>query len=187
MTRSSFGRRAALTSLVLLTLVVSACDSKVGGTPQAADTPTSSAPTTGPSGTTADNPFGDSDPCKLLDQVLAGQGYAAAKRSDADAAHNCDTKKTDYGVVGLALQPGQTINQTITDPSKAVTGDVNGRAAVQERDALGGTGSCDVSMEVKPNSRATVLITLQTAGTDEACRLANDVSTKVEPLLPANG
>jgi hypothetical protein len=177
--------RAALITFAALSLALSACDSKVGGTPQAADTPPSSAPAT--SGGNSSNPFGDRDPCKLLDQVLAGQGYAAAKRSDADAAHNCDTKKTDYGVVGLALQPGQTINQTITDPSKAVTGDVNGRAAVQERDALGGTGSCDVSMEVKPNSRATVLVTLQTASTDEACQLANDISTKVEPLLPANG
>jgi hypothetical protein len=161
---------------------MSACDSKVSGTPQAAN-----APTTGSSGTTSDNPFGEMDPCKLLDQILASQGFAAAKRSDADAAHNCDTKKPDYGVIGLALQPGQTVEQIITDPSKAVTGDVNGRAAVQERDALGGTGSCDVSMAVEPNSRATVLVTLQTAGTDEACRLANDVSTKVEPLLPTNG
>jgi hypothetical protein len=48
-----------------------------------------------------------------------------------------DAKKTDYGTIGLALQPGQTINQTIVDPRKAVTGDVNGRPAVQEREALG--------------------------------------------------
>ncbi|SED71499.1 hypothetical protein SAMN04489727_9043 [Amycolatopsis tolypomycina] len=98
-----------------------------------------------------------------------------------------DPKKAGYGVVGLALQPGQSINDIVTAPGKALTGDVNGRPAVQERDALGGTGSCDVSMEVKPKSRATVLVTLQTASTEEACQTANDVSTKVEPLLPANG
>ncbi|MEU4517637.1 DUF3558 family protein [Amycolatopsis sp. NPDC024027] len=180
-------RAATVLALATLALALSACDSKVGGTPQAAGTSSSNAPTTKPSGGGGDNPFAGMDPCKLLDQVLAGQGYAAAKRSDADAAHNCDTKKTDYGVIGLALQPGQSINDIVTAPGKAVTGDVNGRPAVQERDALGGTGSCDVSMEVKPKSRATVLVTLQTAGTDEACQVANDVSTKVEPLLPANG
>ncbi|MEU4251203.1 DUF3558 family protein [Amycolatopsis sp. NPDC026612] len=173
--------------MATLALVLSACDSKVGGTPQAAGTPSSSPTSTTATGGSSDNPFAGMDPCKLLDQVLAGQGYPAAKRSDADAAHNCDTKKTDYGVIGLALQPGQTINEITTAPGKAVTGDVNGRPAVQERDALGGTGSCDVSMEAKPKSRATVLVTLQTAGTAEACGVANDVSSKVERLLPANG
>jgi hypothetical protein len=176
-TRPSFEHRTALIILVLLAL--SGCGSEVAGTPRTVASFSGGTPTTLLRRAGAD-PFARLNPCQILDQALTGQGYSAAKRSDADAAHNCDAKKTDYGVIGLALQPGQTI----VDPRKAVTGDVNGRPAVQEREALGGTGSCDVSMEVAPNSRATVLVTLQTAGTDEACRLVNDVSTKVEPLLP---
>jgi hypothetical protein len=171
--------RVGSTGVILLAL--SGCASQVTGTPQAGAT---SAGNTTAATHSNENPFADLNPCKILDQVLAGQGYSAAKRSDADAAHNCDAKKADYGVIGLALQPGQTIDETVADQSKSTAGDVNGRPAVQERDALGGTGGCDVSMEVKPNSRATVLVTLQTAGTDEACRLVNDVSVKVEPLLP---
>ncbi|GHG41063.1 MULTISPECIES: DUF3558 family protein [Amycolatopsis] len=180
-TRPSFRHRTALAGFVLLAL--SGCGSEIAGNPRAVDTPSGSTPATPPP-RTGNDPFTQLNPCKLLDQALTGRGYSAAKRSDVDAAHNCDAKKTDYGTIGLALQPGQTINQTIADPGKAVAGDVNGRPAVQEREALGGTGSCDISMEVAPNSRATVLVTLQTAGTDEACRLANDVSTKVELLLP---
>jgi hypothetical protein len=180
-TRPSFEHRTALITLVLLAL--SGCGSEVAGTPRTVASFSGGTPTTLPRRAGAD-PFDRLNPCQILDQALTGLGYSAAKRSDADAAHNCDAKKTDYGIIGLALQPGQTINQTIVDPRKAVTGDVNGRPAVQEREALGGTGSCDVSMEVEPSSRATVLVTLQTAGTDEACRLVNDVSTKVELLLP---
>lgn len=185
MTRSSFGRRAALTSLVLLTLVVSACDSKMGGTPQAADTPTSSAPTTG--GGNSNNPFGDMKPCATLDQALSGQGYPPSIPTTADSARTCTTKKKvgdDSIRVGLSLHAGQTINENIADPSKASTGTVNNRAAVQERDPIGAKGQCAIGMEVKPNSRALVDVTLGVGTTDQACTDVNDVATKVEPLLP---
>lgn len=187
MTRSSFGRRAALTSLVLLTLVVSACDSKVGGTPQAADTPTSNAPTTGPSGTTADNPFGDMKPCATLDELLRGQGYPAAIPTAADSARTCTTVKKvgdDSIRVSLSLHAGQTINENIADPSKASSGTVNDRVAVQEREPIGAKGQCDVKMEVKPKSRAIVAVTLGVGTTDQACTDVNDFATKFEPMLP---
>jgi hypothetical protein len=84
----------------------------------------------------------------------------------------------------LALQNGQTIDQNIADPSKAFGGDLNGRPAIQVREGIGAKGDCMVKMEVKPNSRALVIINLRTGTTDEACRVSNDVATKIEPLLP---
>jgi hypothetical protein len=178
---------ASLIALAALSLALSACDSKVGGTPQAADTPTSSAPTTGPSGATADNPFGDMKPCTSLDELLRGQGYPASAPTAADSARTCTTvKKVDDDSirVSLSLHAGQTINENIADPSKASTGTVNDRAAVQEREPIGAKGQCDVKMEVKPKSRAIVAVTLGVGTTDQACTDVNDLATKFEPLLP---
>lgn len=168
--------------------MLSACDSKVGGTPQAAETPSSSsAATTKPSGATSDNPFGDMKACPTLDQALSGQGYPAAVPTTADAKRSCTTqKKTGDETIGvtLSLHAGQTINENIADPSKASTGTVNDRPAIQEREPIGAKGQCAIAMEVKPKSRALVAATLSYGTTDQACADVNDLATKVEPLLP---
>ncbi|WP_103336454.1 DUF3558 family protein [Amycolatopsis sp. CA-126428] len=180
-------RAATVLALATLALALSACDSKVGGTPQAAGTSSSSAPTTKPSGATGDNPFGDMKPCTTLDQALNGQGYPASVPTTADAARSCTTEKKtgdDSIRVSLSLHAGQTINENIADPSKASTGTVNDRPAVQEREPIGAKGQCSVGMEVKPKSRALVAVTLGVGTTDQACTDVNDISTKVEPLLP---
>jgi hypothetical protein len=126
-------------------------------------------------------------PCATLDQALSGQGYPPSIPTTADSARTCTTKKKvgdDSIRVGLSLHAGQTINENIADPSKASTGTVNDRAAVQERDPIGAKGQCAIGMEVKPNSRALVDVTLGVGTTDQACTDVNDVATKVEPLLP---
>ncbi|MFJ1760137.1 DUF3558 family protein [Amycolatopsis sp. NPDC088138] len=179
--------RAALITFAALSLALSACDSKVGGTPQAADTPPSSAPATSPSGATADNPFGDMKPCTTLDALLRDQGYPAAVPTAADSARTCTAVKKvgdDSIRVSLSLHAGQTINENIADPSKASTGTVNDRPAVQEREPIGAKGQCDVKMEVKPKSRAIVAVTLGVGTTDQACTDVNDLATKFEPMLP---
>ncbi|MGV9363432.1 DUF3558 family protein [Amycolatopsis sp. NPDC003731] len=179
--------RATVLALAASALALSACDSKVGGTPQAADTPSSSSSATQPSGATADNPFGAMKPCPTLDQALSGQGYPAAAPTTADAARSCTTeKKVGDETIGvtLSLHAGQTINENIADPSKASTGTVNDRPAVQEREPIGAKGQCAIAMEVKPKSRAAVSVTLSFGTTEQACSDVNDVATKVEPLLP---
>jgi hypothetical protein len=126
-------------------------------------------------------------PCATLDQALSGQGYPASAPTTADAARTCSTKKEvgeDAITVGLSLHAGQTINENIADPSKATTGTVNDRAAVQERDPIGAKGQCNIGMEVKPKSRVLVVVTLRIGTTDQACSDVNDIATKVEPLLP---
>lgn len=180
-------RAATVLALATLALALSACDSKVGGTPQAAGTPSSSASTTKPSGATGDNPFGEMKPCTTLDQALNGQGYPASVPTTADAARSCTTeKKTGDELTGvtISLHAGQTINENIADPSKASTGTVNDRPAVQEREPIGAKGQCAIAMEVKPKSRAVVSVALSYGTTDQACTDVNDIATKVEPLLP---
>ncbi|WP_410564262.1 DUF3558 family protein [Amycolatopsis sp. cmx-4-61] len=178
--------RAAVLTLATLGLAVSACDSKVGGTPQAADTPSSISNST-PSSATSGNPFGNMKPCATLDQALNGQGYPASVPATADSARTCTTEKktgNDSILISLSLHAGQTINENIADPSKASTGTVNDRPAVQEREPIGAKGQCSVGMEVKPKSRALVSVTLTLGTTDQACTDVNDIATKVEPLLP---
>jgi hypothetical protein len=175
-------RLAALVTVGVIGVTAGACDGSVGG--QATPDPTISANSSAasPSNSGAVNPFAGMNPCNVLDQALAGQGYPASVPTTADSKRSCATNKRTTGTdgidVALSLQDGQAV-----DPG---VGDVNGRHAIQERDRLGGTGSCDVQMEVKPNSRALVLITLRTGSTDEACAVSNDVSPRIEPLLPKN-
>jgi hypothetical protein len=169
-----------LISLAALSLALSACTSKVGGNPGPASTP----PTSPSSATSNADPFVGMSPCTLLDQALAGEGFPPAAPNSADPKHACSTNKPPFGTVALTLQPGQTLAGSVTDPSKAHTGDVNGRPAIEERERVGAKGGCDVSMEVKPDSRAVVVATLVSRNTDEACTYAGQAATKIEPLLP---
>jgi hypothetical protein len=177
---------ATLTAIGAIAFIISACSSTVGG--EATPNPTtggsvgSTAPST--SASTA-NPFEGMKPCALLDQVLAGQGYPAAHPSTADAKQSCASDKPGDSTVGLALQNGQLFDQNISNPGKAVTGSVNDRPAVQEREPIGAAGQCSVTMEVKPGSRALVSLSGGKT-TDEACDRINAIATKLEPLLPKN-
>ena len=176
-------RRPTLGVVGVITLALTACSTSVGG--QATPVPTapgtsSAAP---PAGT--GNPFAGMNPCTVLDQAAAGQGYPAAHPSTADSNRSCASDKPGDSTVGVALQNGQRFDQNISNPSKAVTGDVNGRPAIQEREPIGAVGQCSITMEVKPSSRALVSLSGGKT-TDEACQLVNAIATKLEPLLPKN-
>ncbi len=185
MTRSSFGRRAALTSLVLLTLVVSACDSKVGGTPQAADTPSSSTSSAAPTGTSSSDPFAGLNPCDVVDQVMAGEGFPAAAPGTVDRERSCASNKPGDATIGVALQDNAGYDQSIPNPSRTSRGHVGQRNAIIEREPIGAAGQCVITMEVKPNSRALVSLSGNST-TDQACERVTAIAVKVEKLLPPN-
>lgn len=177
--------RATVITLATLALALSACDSKVGGTPQAADTPTGSSSSAAPSNAPSGNPFADLNACTVIDQVMEGQGFPPAQPSAADRLRSCASNKTGDANVGVALQDGEIYNANIPDPSKASEGHVGARRAIIERDPVGAAGQCAITMEVKPSSRA--LVSLTTEGTTEAaCERVKDIAIKVEKLLPPN-
>ena len=182
MTRSTSRRRTVLASLATLSLLT-ACSSTVGGTPSAVNTPpaSSSTPT---SSTAGSDPFASLSPCTLLNEALKDEGYPPATPNSGDPKHACEVNKPTYGGVGLQLQAGRNYKDNIGDPSKSRVGDVNGRTAVQVKERLGSKGACEIFMEVKPGSRAIVLVTLVSRNTDEACSYAGQEATKIEPLLP---
>ncbi|MEV6900749.1 DUF3558 family protein [Amycolatopsis sp. NPDC051372] len=182
MTGSITPRWFGLIGAVAVVATLSACDNTVNGSPTSGAT-TPSSPTSAPSSSNGSDPFVGMNPCSLLDQALAGQGYPASAPSTVNSEHSCDTH-TSEATVGLALESDRTINDGIANPAKAQTGDVNGRPSVLAPENIGAEGDCVVMMEVTHSARATIIVTLTSGNTDQACTSAGNVATKVEPLLP---
>ncbi|SEF36675.1 Protein of unknown function [Amycolatopsis pretoriensis] len=129
-------------------------------------------------------------PCSIIDQALAGQGYPKAEPLVANPKTGCRTTKPTAGDspgvdIGLSLDSGRGYKENVGNPSQASDGNVNGRPAVIEREPMNSPGQCDVWLEVKPDSRAFVLLA-SGSDTAKACQLVEDVAAKIEPLLPKN-
>ncbi|WP_328448286.1 DUF3558 family protein [Amycolatopsis sp. NBC_00438] len=177
---------AVLAAVAGTALVLAACTSQVGGqaNPSSAAGSTSAPDTTAPSG----DSFASLKPCSLLDQGLSGQGFPAAVPTVADAKESCAANKPTAGDVravdvALSLQPGRGYKNNISNPSQASDGTVNGRAAVEVREPQQSPGQCGVWLDVKPDSRAFVLVT-SGSDTANACKLVEGFAEKIEPLLP---
>ena len=181
-------RITAVVAAACATLALAACTSRVGGQANpspAAGTNTSSSTT--PSGDPG-NPFASLNPCSLLDRALAGAGFPPAVPTVADAKESCAANKPRAGDVSpvdlaLSLQPGRGYRNNVGNPSQASEGQVNGRAAVEEREPQHSPGQCGIWLEVKPASRALVLVT-SGSDTANACKLVEGFAEKIEPLLP---
>ncbi len=180
---------AILTVAVCAALALAACTSQVGGQAN----PSSTAAGTDPSSAATsagdpDDPFASMKPCSLLDQALAGQGFPAAVPTVADAKESCAATKPRAGDVSpidlaLSLQPGRGYKNNVSNPSQASEGTVHERAAVEVREPQQSPGQCGIWLDVKPQSRALVLVT-SGSDTANACKLVEGFAEKIEPLLP---
>ncbi|MEV7037203.1 DUF3558 family protein [Amycolatopsis sp. NPDC051061] len=181
------GFPVALAALALA-FGVTACTSQVGG--QANPSSTTSVSTAPESNSAGSSRFADLDSCVLLDQALAGQGFPKSEPTVARSKESCRATKaatvdTPGSDVALSLQVGQNYRDNVGNPSQASEGNVNGRPAVEEREPQHSSGQCGVWMEVKPNSRALILMSAST-DTASACKQVEEIAAKVEPLLPKN-
>jgi hypothetical protein len=177
-------RAATVLTLATLALALSACDSKVGGTPQAAETSSSSPSSAPATGSPGGNPFTGLSPCTIIDQVMAGEGFPAAAPGTVDRERSCSSNKPGDAAVGVALQDNTGYDQGIPDPSKASRGHVGPRNAIIERGSIGAAGQCSISIEVKPKSRALVSVSGNDT-TEQACDRVTAIAVKVEKLLPS--
>jgi hypothetical protein len=175
---------------VALAFFLTACTSQVGGqaNPSSATTESTAGPSSGTA--SADNPFAGFDQCAIVDKAVAGEGFPPATPALARSKETCGTQKLASGdtpgiVVGLSLQARQNYKDNVGNPSQASEGNVNGRPAIEEREPQNSSGQCGVWMEVKPNSRALVLVSAST-DTATACKKVEEVAAKIEPLLPKN-
>lgn len=170
-------------ALPLATLALTGCSSNVSGQGTTAPTSSTAPPA---SSTPTNNPLSSLDPCKVIDQAVTGQGYPPGQSSKVvlNQGPNCETQKSGIGTDSILFQDGLTIDANLPTSGQISRGTINNRRAAQAREALGLKDSCSVAMEVKPNSRAIVIVTLTTGTTDQACQAANDLAIKVDPLLP---
>jgi hypothetical protein len=166
-------------------ILTAACDAGVSGGASPVSTPP--AASTNPS-TSSANPFDGVNPCTILDQTLNGEGFPAATPTVADAQHSCRSQNVIPGNptavdVALSLQAGQRYDENVDNPTQAKPGHVQKRAAIEVPTPLGSDGQCEVHIEVKPSSRA-LLIIGSGSDTANACKLAEKYADKVGPLLP---
>ncbi|MEA5358984.1 DUF3558 family protein [Amycolatopsis sp., V23-08] len=184
-------RPSVAIAALILALGLTACTSQVGGqanpsqSGSGTSTPTSASATDDPG-----NPFAGLSPCTVLDQVLTGQGFPKAAPTIADAKETCGASKDTSGntpgvTVGLSLQAGGNYKDNVTNPQQASDGNVNGRPAVEEREPQHSPGQCAVRFQVKQDSRALLVIS-SGSDTATACKQAEEIAAKVEPLLPKN-
>jgi uncharacterized protein DUF3558 len=182
MNRNPMGRSLmpGLTFIALLALAAG-CTDKNGGT--ASPTENSTTPPAS-SSTATTNVFGDMKSCDVLDKAVEGQGFSPGSVDKVGGDNGCVTTKSQFGTIGVHLQPGQSIDNTNSDPSKVHDGTVNGRKSVEIQNGVSSRGDCAIMIEVTKTSRAFVIAALSTGTTDEACAFVYDVAKKVEPQLP---
>jgi hypothetical protein len=138
--------------------------------------------------TSSANPFDGVNPRAALDQALNGEGFPAATPPVADAQHSCRSQKLIPGNptavdVALSLQAGQRYDENADNPTQVRPGHVQKRAAIEVPTPLGSAGQCEVHIEVKPSSRA-LLIVGSGSDTANACKLPGKYADKIGPLLP---
>ncbi|RSM43007.1 DUF3558 domain-containing protein [Amycolatopsis balhimycina DSM 5908] len=181
-------RIAAVVTAACATLALAACTDQVGGQANPSPAGHGETNTSAPPSGNPDNPFASLNPCSLLDQALTDAGFPPAVPTVADAKESCAANKPRAGDVhpvdlALSLQPGRGYRNNVGNPGQASEGKVNGRAAVEEREPQQSPGQCGIWLEVKPASRALVLVT-SGSDTANACKLVEGFAEKIEPLLP---
>lgn len=174
----------ALAACIIL-VATTACATKSSGDPVSTSEPSDSLISHSRSTSqTSQNPFTGIQSCKLLNKALDDFDFPEGARDDTAGPNGCQAQKVDYGVVGFSLQSGGTLADYPNDPSHAHRGDINGRSSIIESEGIGAEGACGVAMEVPPQSRAIIEVTLQTGSTDEACDFVKEVGESIEPMLP---
>ncbi|SNR68779.1 Protein of unknown function [Haloechinothrix alba] len=133
---------------------------------------------------TSGDPLDGLEACDLLDDALEGEGFPPGEVETAGGENGCMSSKSGTGTAGLDLQPGYVYDEFVFDKEKLHLGTVNQRHAMQIRDAIGAGGSCNVSMEVRPDSRAVVGVNMRHGDTDEACAFVEELAERLEPMLP---
>ncbi|HWD02349.1 MAG TPA: hypothetical protein VG674_07845 [Amycolatopsis sp.] len=180
--RRARGPIRSIATLVGLACTLTACGgSAVGGTPA----PASPAPSS--SAAQSATPLAGLSPCATLDKAIAGQGFPPATPSVADPEHACGTKKAGYGSIGVNLQDGQSYNTNFGDPDQIQEGTIRKRRAILEMATDHTSGSCAVSMEVRPHSRAMVFVGLSAGTTDQACTDTKTLAPRGRPATSHTG
>ncbi|WP_442860855.1 DUF3558 family protein [Amycolatopsis sp. CA-230715] len=155
-------------------LAAGGCSTAVQGTP-------TTAPSAPP--TSVANPLASLKPCDLLEQVLQGLDYPPVAPDIVNKKLACSTHKPDGSDVMLLLNPDIPFTETPTNSGSSKVGTVNGRRALQMSDLGKVKGGCAIRLEVKPQANALLTAVSNTTAAED-CQLADQLATRLEPMLP---
>lgn len=180
-------RRVRYLFLVAFSLVLLAsCTDLRPGTPSPVVESTGTASATPPSGTSDSSigAFGELKACDVLNRALNGQDFPPGEPSTIGSGNGCQSPKSGL-FVALDLDDKQGIEDLRAPDSKKFDAKVNGRVAIQLKDAMNVGNGCQLAMKVATKARAMVTVSTGGAKTvDETCEIAGTIAVAVEPQLP---
>ncbi|RSM76991.1 hypothetical protein DMH04_35685 [Kibdelosporangium aridum] len=179
---------ASVVALVAATLV--ACTSETPGLPAPGGTSVTNRPTvpggggstgtTKPSGTNAESPLRDADPCALFTSAdAAALGAGPGQRDDETQSRGCVfTASGKFNLRVLTFAERGTKDVVATGGTKELP-PVGKHQAVQ---AIFGQ-ACAISLAVTETSRVDMVVSAN-GDTQKGCQIAAQVAQVVEPKLP---
>lgn len=181
-------RSTTLTVLAVAVFALAGCIQSSPGTATTSPTGSGGQPTSAGSpsgGTTGVKPVAGLDPCTLLTSgEIAQLGLPSGQKEDLGGQRGCVWNVT--GRSGYSVSVGIRETQGIKDiQSQAVrtSGAPVGKHEARLLEEPGNTpGSCMAVLGVTSSSRVDIIV--QADVTAQACQVANQVATKVEPKLP---
>lgn len=170
---SAVSLAAAITAAAL---AVTSCSSTTPGTAS----PSTGAVSPSTASTATANVFGSLNACRILDQLVAGQGFASG--TNESARNQCTTSKLNFGAYGIAFDPMQGLSEYSSQNPGATTTTINGRKALQAEPS---PGFCEFALEVGQHARAQAGANMASSTANaQACPNAKQLAEKLEPLLP---
>ncbi|NIH84439.1 DUF3558 domain-containing protein [Amycolatopsis granulosa] len=120
------------------------------------------------------------DACRVLDQLLAGQGFSPGEKERS--TNGCTASKYGFGSYALVLDPVQGLEVFRTRYPGTSEISINDRRGLYFYDPR--FQFCALALEVTEQSRVLVLASAIKSGQDQACQNAQGVARRLEPLLP---
>lgn len=179
-------RYTVLPFVVAALLGVAACTNSTTGSGTPA--PTAGGGSTSGSPTSSGPGLASIQPCDLLSSDIASQNQLGTPTpGNAGGArtcfrHNTTANNGDGYVAGVGIRDSQGIKDVSTDGFTVTTDNIGGHPGRQLQSTQ--ASACIIAIGVTNSSRVDVTVT---GGTDanQACQLANQFATLVEPNLPA--
>jgi len=157
-------------------LAVTGCSSTTPGNAS----PSTGAASTSTTSTASGNVFGSLNACKVLDQLLAGQGFHPGENESR--RNQCTTSKLNFGAYTIGLDSDQGLDDFSSSNTGATKTSINGRNAMQAEPS---PGMCVYDLEVGPKAQAMVIANMASSTANaQACPSAKQLAEKLEPLLP---
>jgi len=124
--------------------------------------------------------FAGMNACRVLDQLLAGQGFDPGENKSA--RNECTANKSRYGGYSLALDPVQGLADFRENNPGAAQIRINDRPGLYIYDT--GFQLCALAIEITEQSRVLVIASMINSPQDQTCHNAKSLAERLEPSLP---